>query len=89
MLAKINSEHVSSYIRTSYSDSALTLYCNDSLIPFQGVLQDNGISHAIWVIISIPLLNMLRTTGNGAKSKTPISKQSNLVVAFVFVDDTI
>ena len=31
---------------------------------------------------------MLRAAGNGAKFVSPISKHSNLVVAFAFVDDT-
>ena len=76
------------HIRTRHGDSVFTLHCDGSLIPFQGVLQGNGAAPAIWVIISTPLLNMLRAAGNGAKFTAPISKASNLVVAFAFVDDT-
>lgn len=34
------------------------------------------------------MLNMLQAAENGARFTTPISKQINLIVAFVFVDDT-
>ena len=76
------------HIRTSYGDSPFTLHCNGSLVPFQGELQGNRAAPAIWVIISTTLLNMLQAAGNGAKFITPISKTSNLIVAFAFVDDT-
>ena len=57
MLTTIQRMH--HHICTSYGDSAFTLHCDGSLIPFQGVLQGNGAAPAIWVIISTPLLNML------------------------------
>ena len=86
MLKTIQNMH--HHIRTSYRDSPFNLHWDRSLVPFQGVLQGNGAAPVIWIIISTPLLNMLQAAGNGAKFITPISKTSNLIVAFVFVDNT-
>ncbi len=59
-----------------------------ALIPFQGALQGNGASPATWVIISTPLLNMLREAGNGGYFVEPISKKISHSVGYAFVDDT-
>ena len=56
--------------------------------PFQGILQGNGASPTTWVLISVPLLNMLRVKGHGAKFFSPLSKELTHIVGFAFVDDT-
>lgn len=75
-------------IRTNFGISEETLQKRYTMIPLQGILQGNGASPTTWVLISTPLLNMLRTHGNGAKFKAPISKELSHIVGFAFVDDT-
>ena len=67
-------------IKTSYGVSALTLDGDRVLVPYQGVLQGNGARPTTWVIISTPLLNMLRTAGHGGHFITPISKEQKKIV---------
>ena len=76
------------HIRTSYGDSTFYLSADKSLTPFQGILQGCGSSPATWVIISSPLINMLRTAQNGSFTTSAISKKTTHLVAFPFVDDT-
>jgi hypothetical protein len=80
-------QNMKHHIRTSYGDSSFTMQ-NDTLIPFQGALQGNGASPATWVIISSPLLNMLRAADNGGHFIEPISKKHSHIVGYAFVDDT-
>jgi hypothetical protein len=80
-------QNMQHHIRTSFGDSCFTMQ-NDTLIPFQGALQGNGASPATWVIISSPLLDMLRQAGNGAFFISPISKKTSHLVGYAFVDDT-
>jgi hypothetical protein len=80
-------QNMKHHIRTSFGDSYFTMQ-NETLIPFQGMLQGNGASPATWVIISSPLLDMLRDAGNGAFFIEPISKKSSHLVGYAFVDDT-
>ena len=47
------------HIRSSYGDLIFYLAKDNSLIPFQGVLQGCGSSPTTWVIISTSLLNIL------------------------------
>ena len=76
------------YIRTTFGNSHTYFSSNSTAIPFQGILQGNGAAPTIWVLISTPLLNMLRSAQNGAHMKSPISKEPNHIVGFAFVDDT-
>ena len=76
------------HVRTSYGDSTFTMDNEGSLTPFQGALQGNGASPATWVIISTPLLNMLRSAGNGGHFVEAISKAESHSVGYSFVDDT-
>jgi predicted lipid carrier protein YhbT len=81
-------QNMKHHIRTSYGDSSFTMSNDGSLVPFQGALQGNGASPATWVIISTPLLNMLRSAGNGGHFIKAISKQYSHSVGYAFVDDT-
>ena len=76
------------FIRTNHGDSETSYSSKNSFIPFQGVLQGNGASPAIWVAVSTPLLNMMRHANHGMQLTSAISNQSSTIVAFAFVDDT-
>ena len=64
------------YIRTGYGISH-TPYGNTwhQGKPTQGSGQGNGASPSIWVMLSTPLLNMMRKEKFGAHFKTPLSHQ--------------
>ena len=76
------------HIRTTYGDSQSSFSSHQTAIPFQGILQGNGAAPTIWVLISTPLLNMLRAADNGAHMSSPISREVDHIVGFAFVDDT-
>ena len=75
------------HIRTSFGLSYNSMNKRHTLSPFQGILQGNGASLTTWVLISVPLLNILRSKGHGAKFVTPMSKELTHIVGFAFVDD--
>jgi hypothetical protein len=81
-------QNMKHHIRTTFGDSSFSMDSTGTLIPFQGVLQGNGASPATWVILSTPLLNMLRSAGNGGYFISPISKKTSQIVGYSFVDDT-
>ena len=56
--------------------------------PLQGVGQGNGAGPAIWLLISIPLINMLRDKGFGFRSTTAFTQTSYRFACYTFVDDT-
>ena len=76
------------HIRTTFGDSKLAMSSDGSLIPFQGILQGNGASPVTWVLISTPLLNMLREMDSGGHFVGAISKQVSHLVGYSYVDDT-
>jgi hypothetical protein len=57
-------------------------------IPLRGVLQGNGAGPAIWLLISSPLINMLRTQGFGFQSSNILSDESYTFACYTYVDDT-
>jgi hypothetical protein len=50
-----------SHIRTTYGDSDKAYTCIE--IPFQGINQGNGAGPGIWLLVSIPIINMLKASG--------------------------
>ena len=76
------------HVRTTFGDSRITTDTRGSLIPYQGVLQGNGAAPTTWVIISTPLLEMLRAADNGGHFISPITKESSHLVGYAYVDDT-
>jgi hypothetical protein len=56
-------------------------------IPLHGVGQGNGAGPAIWLAITIPLINMLRKAGFGLKVQSPFSHDDSTMSCFVYVDD--
>lgn len=57
-------------------------------IPLQGVGQGNGAGPAIWLLMTIPLINMLRRQGYGFHSISPLTHHHCHLACFTFVDDT-
>ena len=80
--------NMSHHTRTTFGNSVFTYNSQGRIIPFQGVLQGNAAAPIIWVVVSTPLLNMLRTAGNGAHILSAISQEPASIIAFAFVDDT-
>ena len=76
------------HIRTTYGDSEFTMHSEEMAEPYQGLLQGNGASPATWVIISAPLINMMREAQNGAFLTEAISNKIHHTAGFAFVDDT-
>ena len=77
---------VQHYIRTTYGDSETAYSCIE--IPFQGVYQGNGAGPGIWLLVSIPIINMLKSAGFGFAVRTVMSKDNFSFVCYTFVDDS-
>ncbi len=77
---------VQHYIRTTYEDSDTSYSCLE--IPFQGIYQGNGAGPGIWLLVSIPIINMLKSAGFGFKVRTVISHDEFSFVCYTFVDDS-
>jgi hypothetical protein len=77
---------VKHYIRTTYGDSTTSYSCIE--IPFQGIYQGNGAGPGIWLLVSIPIINMLKTAGFGFRVRTVISGDEFSFVCYTFVDDS-
>ena len=79
-------QQVEHYVSTTYGTSQEPYTAVE--FPLQGVLQGNGAGPAIWLVTSIPLINMLRKEGFGFRSRNPINKREYRIVCYTFVDDT-
>jgi hypothetical protein len=77
---------VQHYIRTTYGDSKAVYSCIET--PLQGVYQGKGTGPYIWLLVSIPIINMLKTAGFSFKVRTVISKDEFSFVCSTFVDDS-
>ena len=84
----ITIQEMNHHIRTSFGLSEESLQKCFTSSHFQGILQGNGAAPKTWVLISTPLLNMLRKNGHGAKFCTPITGNITQIVGYAFVDDT-
>jgi hypothetical protein len=74
------------YIRTNYGDSDKAYSCIEIL--FQGIYQGNGAGPGIWRLVSIPIINMLKTAGFGFKVRTVISGDEFSFVCYTFIDNS-
>ena len=74
------------YIQTTYGDSTTSYSCIE--IPFQGLNQGNGTGPGIWMLVSIPIINMLKARGFGFKVANAMSQDQLSFVCHAFVDDT-
>jgi hypothetical protein len=79
-------EQVDHYVRTNFGDSTTSYACIE--IPFQGVYQGNGDGPGIWMLVSIPIINMLKARGFGFKVTNAMSNEKFSFVCYAFVDDT-
>jgi hypothetical protein len=77
---------VKHYIQTTYGDSSTAYSCIE--IPFQGVYQGNGASPGIWLLVSIPIINILKSAGFGFTVRTVLSGDEFSFVCYTFVDDS-
>lgn len=59
-----------------------------SAIPIQGIGQGNGCGPASWVVVSSPILDMLRNRNIGWQTVSPITNTVNTISSFSYVDDT-
>ena len=75
------------FIRTTFGDSQGS-YGGHKDIPFQGTCQGNGASPAIWLLISIYLILLMKEEGHVSKIRSPMSGIVLTLVGFLFVDDT-
>ena len=76
------------FIRTSYRISENSFDTREVEETLQGILQGNRAAPTMWVLISTPLLNMLREKGYCGNFRSPITKENTKLVGFAFVDNT-
>lgn len=75
------------HFRTSHGDSEICLEQPIRVPCYQGILQGNGAAPTTWVLISTPLLNMLREARKGGLFTSPVSKNRSHFVGYAYVDD--
>lgn len=80
-------QDVKNYVATAYEVSA-TLYGAIKIRLQGGVGQGNGANPAIWLIITIPLINMLHDKGFGFCSTVDHTAESYCFVGYTFVNNT-
>ena len=80
-------QSMSYFIRTTFGDSS-TSYGGKQDIPFQGSCQGNGASPAIWLIISMYLVLLMKEEGHTTTITSPLSGIALVLIGFLFVDDT-
>ena len=76
------------YIRTVFGDSSITI--NERAIAklHQGILQENGLEPVTQALTNTPMVDIHRKKEFGVKFAMVISKISDQVIGFIFVDDT-
>jgi hypothetical protein len=74
------------WMRTAFGDSHKNFGALE--LRFQGVMQGNGAGPTIWLVVSIPIINMLRAQGFGIHFCTPVSGETYDFVCYTYVDDT-
>lgn len=79
-------QEVQHYISTAYGLSTESYGALE--IKLHGIGQGNGAGPAIWLVMTIPLINMLKTQGYGFRSCTPLTGEPYTFACFTFVDDT-
>ena len=75
-------------IRCTYGHSDTTYGMNWAEVPIQGIYQGNGAGPIIWVVVSSPLLQILKEDGFGTFFKKAISQNLIRIVGYAFVNDT-
>jgi len=75
------------FLRTAHGDSDQFYSGGSTALPFQGVCQGHGAGPAIWLVVSIVLINMVHNNGSRSTFTSPISRQSTSLVGLLYVDD--
>jgi len=75
------------FLCTTHGDSATFYGGGLSQYPFQGVCQGNGAGLAIWLALSLCLIQMIHQFGLPNKISGAIALASIILVVFIHVDD--
>jgi len=75
------------FLWTAYGNSDRFYSGGTSALLFQGVCQGNGAGPAIWLAMSIVLMDMVRTHGHPVSFRSPISHQPTELLGLLYVDD--
>jgi len=81
-------QHLRHHICTLFGNSQIHAGTDLWAIPISGIRQENRAGPQIWVVISMPILNMLWEAGFGAGFKLAISGTQVSFVGYSFIDDT-
>ena len=76
------------HVRTTAGDSDKCIDSSLTDIPISTVYQGNGAGPTIWVVVSTPILNMMRDKKLGARFIAAIDRETCELVGFIFVDDS-
>ncbi len=76
------------FLRTAYGDSADFYGGGLSGSPFQGVCQGNRAGPAIWLAVSMCIVQLVHTHGQPTTITSAISHQQMSLAGFLYVDDT-
>ena len=69
------------FIRTTFGDSN-TSYGGKQNVPFQGSCQGNGASPAIWLVLSMYLVLLMKEEGHDTTILSPISGVALVLIGF-------
>jgi len=75
------------FLQMAHGDSNQFYGADHATLPFQGVCQGNGARPAIWLAVSIILMDMVWAHGFSATFPSPISHQSTTLLDLLYVDD--
>ena len=75
------------FIRTTFGDSSSS-YGGLQDIPFQGGCHGNGACPALWLIISMYLVLLMKEEGHTLTTHSPLSGIVLFLVGLLFVDNT-
>jgi len=76
------------FLQTAYGDSVDVYGGGLSGSPFQGVCQGNGAGPAIWLVVSMCIIQMVHTHGFPTTITSAISSQKFTLAGFLYVDNT-
>jgi len=76
------------FLRTAYGDSVDVYGGGLSGSPFQGVCQGNGAGPAIWLVVSMCIIQMVHTHGFPTTITSAISSQKFTLAGFLYVANT-
>ena len=74
------------HVKTAFGISERHYGCIN--LPLQGVLQGNGAGPAIWLVVSIPLVQILKDKGFGLRLQNTMTNEDYHFSCYTFVDDT-